>query len=239
MPANKVKKLILACGVICTSSALTAAPQYYGILELGSAQSKFGNLETAISETNATTEVVDDSDSAAYFSIGIGLDWVNQPLRSELVYSTFGDQSFINDAKFITYSGTERTTAKVKQESLMLNLLYDINIDSDKLKPFVGAGIGASKTKTSATQIQIGVNRSAAFSEASDTNFMWSLIVGANYNMTEKAQLGFGYRYTDAGNVSTEANCIGSDGDICDPGEKHSADLTSHLLFVNLSYYFE
>lgn len=242
MSVSKVKKLIVTCSALCLSTGLTAAPQYYGILELGAAQSKFSNIETAIPETVAARAVVDDSDSAAYLSIGLGIDWESQPLRSELVYSTFGDQSFIDDTKFVTDISDERTTTKVKQESLMLNLLYDIKIDSEKFTPYIGAGLGVSKTNVSAKQEDSPkTDRSADFSEVSDTNFMWSLIVGANYKMTEKTMLGFGYRYTDAGRISTEANCKSttSSNAICDTGEKHSADLTSHLLFVNINYYFK
>ena len=243
MDFSKTKKIIVACCAIYVSTELAAAPKYYGILELGGSKSEANNLEVSIPASVASTVVIDDSDSSSYLGIGIGIDWEGKPLRSEIVYSSYGSQSFIDDTDFVIAISNERTTTKVKQESLMFNLLYDIDIDSEKFTPFIGAGIGVSKTRISATQVDNPLtSRSASFAEDSDTNFMWSLVAGVNYKVTERSTLGFGYRYTDAGNISTADNCIstGTGGSfICDTGEKHSADLTSQSLFINMNYYFQ
>ncbi|WP_181903019.1 outer membrane protein [Marinomonas pollencensis] len=234
-----MNKAILASSLLYISTNLVAAPQYYGVLEMGLSHSDFSNLEASTPEANTTTEVVDDSDSSSYFSVGVGINWENSPLRSEIVYSSFGDQSFIEDTVF-TSSGNERTTTNIKQESLMFNLLYDIDIKSNVFKPYIGAGVGVLRSKVSATQSdEPATSRSASFAEASDTNFMWSVVIGANYSMAETLMVGFGYRYTDAGEISTDDNCEGSDAFICDAGEKHSADQKSQLLFVSMNYYFE
>lgn len=235
-----MKKTVIASSLLYISTNLAAASQYYGVLELGSSKSEFSNILASTPEdTTTTTEVVDDSDSSSYFSVGVGIDWESSPLRSEVVYTSYGDQNFIEDTVF-PRSSNERTTTNVKQESLMFNLLYDIDIKSDTFKPYVGAGVGVLKSKISANQIDEPVtSRSASFAEVSDTNFMWSVMVGANYSMTEKAVLGFGYRYTDAGKVSTGNNCVGSDNLICDTDEQHSADQKSQLLFLSMNYYFK
>ncbi|MGB3383070.1 MAG: outer membrane beta-barrel protein [Marinomonas sp.] len=152
---------------------------------------------------------------------------------------TQGEQNFIEDTVF-TSSGNERTTTNIKQDSLMFNLLYDIDIKSNVFKPYVGAGVGVLRSKVSATQSdEPATSRSASFAETSDTNFMWSVVIGANYSVAETLKVGFGYRYTDAGEISTDDNCVGSDTLICDAGETHSADQKSQLLFVSMNYYFE
>ncbi|MEO9655596.1 outer membrane protein [Marinomonas sp.] len=241
MSLNVMKKAIMASSLLYTSASLVAAPQFYGVLELGNSKSKFSNIDTSIAKSTATTDVISDSDSSSFFSVGVGIDWENSPLRSEIVYTSFGDQSFIDDTVFVSSTASnERTTTTIKQESFMFNTLYDIDIKSNVFKPYVGAGVGVLRSDVSAKQLDspVGTGRSASFAEVSDTNFMWSLVVGANYKVTEKAALGFGYRYTDAGKVSTGNNCVGSDAFICDTDEQHSADQKSNLLFASMNYYF-
>ena len=236
-----MKKTVIVSSLLYISTNLAAAPQYYGVLELGSSKSEFSNILASIPELTTTTEVIDDSDSSSYLSVGVGIDWESSPLRSEVVYTSYGDQSFIEDTVFLASSGNgnERTTTNIKQESLMFNLLYDIDIKSDTFKPYVGAGVGVLKSKVSAEQLdEPATNRSASFAEVSDTNFMWNVVVGANYSVTEKAVLGFGYRYSDAGKVSTGDNCVGTGDYLCDDNETHSADQKSQLLFLSMSYYF-
>jgi len=153
-----------------------------------------------------------------------------------------GEQKFSDDTTF-TGGTQERTTVKVKQDSLMFNLLYDFDINKKNITPYIGAGIGASKTKLSAKQLDTPQsnlsNRDASFDEYSDVNFSWNLVAGINYDIAEKAVIGLGYRYTDAGKISTDDNC-NSDNNafICDTGERHSADLKMHSLFINFNYYF-
>ncbi|MEP0073044.1 MAG: outer membrane beta-barrel protein [Marinomonas sp.] len=234
-----IKRTMVASSLLYATTNLVAAPQYYGILEIGSAKSKFSNIDTAIPESTATTDVISDSDSSSFFSVGVGVDWEGSPLRSEVVYTSYGDQSFIDDTVF-SASSDERTTTTIRQESLMFNVLYDIDFKNDVFKPYVGAGVGIQRSKVSAEQLDspVDTGRSASFAETSDTNFMWSVVLGANYSVTEKAIIGFGYRYIDAGKVSTGNNCVGSDALICDTDEQHSADQTSNLLFANMNYYF-
>lgn len=239
MISKCMKKTILASSLLYISTNLVAAPQYYGVLEMGLSHSDFSNLEASTPEASTTTEVVDDSGNSSFFSVGVGINWEDSPLRSEIVYSSYGEQNFIEDTVF-TSSLNERTTTNIKQDSLMFNLLYDIDIKSNVFKPYVGAGVGVLRSKVSATQSdEPATSRSASFAETSDTNFMWSVVIGANYSVAETLKVGFGYRYTDAGEISTDDNCVGSDTLICDAGETHSADQKSQLLFVSMNYYFE
>lgn len=239
MTLKRINKLMITCGILYCSSSMVYASEIYGVLELGNAISRFDDAKVSV-PTNSTVSsaVVDDTDNSPFAAIGVGYDWDGKPLRAEIVYRKSGSQEFVEDTVF-TRSLKERTTVKVKEESLMFNLLYDINIDNSNLTPYIGAGVGGSKTKISAIQKDYPLTaRSASFSENSDVNFAWNLVVGVDYDITEKIIMGLGYRYTDAGKVSTDDNCVGSDAAICDANETHSADLKIHSLFFNVNYYF-
>lgn len=230
---------IVAC--IALHTPLYANSPFYGTFELGNSTSNFGNIEASAPLNNTTTsDVIDDKDNSTYAGIGLGYDWQNTSLRSEIQYNKYGSQEFIDDMLF-NGVGAERTTVKVKQEALMFNLLYDFKITSSNFVPYVGGGVGISKFKVSATQVdnppQVG--RLANFAENSDTNFAWNLVVGANYNLTTTTTIGLGYRYTDLGKVATDDNCVSSNAHICDQNETHSAKLDSNLFFVKVNYFFE
>lgn len=243
MRLKNTSKLLTIFGILTFVSNFSYASGVYGILELGYSKSNFDNATARLPENDtAISDVVKNNDNSSFAAIGLGYDWDNSPWRTEIVYRKHGDQKFSDDTIF-TNSLTERTIVKVKQESLMLNLLYDFDINVKNVTPYLGGGLGGTKVKLSATQSDVDESntstRSASFDEYSDVSFSWNLVAGINYDITESAVIGLGYRYTDAGKISTDENCKSSnDAYICDSGEKHSADLRMHSLFFNVNYYF-
>ncbi|MGF1910123.1 outer membrane beta-barrel protein [Vibrio kasasachensis] len=234
----KRANIIGVFGFFITTTSMAHASEVYGVFEVGHAAGRFYDAEVTIpSSTTTSSAVVDDTDHSLFAAIGIGYYWESKPLRTEIVYRKLGSQEFVEDTVF-TSSLNERTTVNVEQESLMINLLYDFENNSD-LIPYVGFGIGGSRAKISAMQYDYPLtDRFASFAESSDTNFAWNFVVGTNYNVFEKMAIGLGYRFISAGKVSTADNCIGSDLAICDENEKHSADLKLHSLFLNVNYQF-
>lgn len=241
MLIKSTHKLIIFNALLysCLSNIVLAS-NIYSVMELGYSSGHYDNAKVSTPFIETTSNVADDQDSSYFAAFGVGYDWDSNPLRTEIVYRNYGRQEFVDDTTFIDIQHIERTTVKVKQESIMLNLIYDIDIGDSPFTPYVGIGIGGSKTKVSATQkdYSIDTSRFASFDKHSSINLAWDLVAGVNYKFIDRTKFGLGYRYTDAGEVATDSNCVGSDDFICDEDETHSADLRMHSLFVNFTYYY-
>jgi len=224
-------------------SSVSANDGFYGVVEGGYSKSKFANVFANIPTFESNTQVLDSTDHAGYWGVGLGYNLESQPIRVELLYNNHNDQTFVNNTEF-TNLHLEETTVNVDQQSLMVNFLYDFENVDPKFTPYLGAGLGISKAQVSARQIDspdspFVLNRTASFAQDTEYTFAWNVLAGVRYDFNTNAKLGVGYRYLDLGKVSTAANCISHTvGPICDPGETHSADMRTHSLFVNLNYYF-
>ena len=79
----------------------------------------------------------------------------------------------------------------VQTWSLMANAWWDIH-NSSNFTPYLGGGVGYAISSYDGGAVYDGV----------DGNFAWQLGAGVDYKISEETQLGLGYRYFDAGDVT-------------------------------------
>jgi opacity protein-like surface antigen len=130
------------------------------------------------------------------------------------------------------YYDTERV--KISAWSALANVYADLG-DFHGIKPYIGAGAGASYLKTSNVQSS---NKQAAspYNQASDAgkwNFAWALMAGVEYPISDNLSLDLGYRYLNLGDART-----GSVNDGAGQSTRMEyKDITAHEVRVGLRYY--
>ena len=85
-----------------------------------------------------------------------------------------------NDVDEIVFNGAEQN-GRGEEEVLagLMNLYYDLNGLSDRIKPFVGVGIGFAN-------IDAEVSYANAFIDDDDTTFAYQFVVGAEYLLSSR-----------------------------------------------------
>ena len=92
---------------------------------------------------------------------------------------------------------------KTTANTVMFNGYYDLPLMiADKVRPYVGGGIGRSRNKVS------NINWSdppfsGQIPGGSTTSTAWQLTLGADIRLTQNLVLDIGYRYTDLGDLKT------------------------------------
>ncbi|MFT7576198.1 MAG: opacity protein-like surface antigen [Alphaproteobacteria bacterium] len=132
-------------------------------------------------------------------------------------------------------------SSKVSTLTAMANFYYDFG----KVRgfvPYVGAGIGVARHKLSSVSFDFAgfaaTNPVETIGGSTQTNFAWSLMAGAAYQISDRAVLDFGYRYIDMGDVSTRGNICNT----CVVGGSQDRlnidDITAHEFKVGLRIHF-
>ena len=132
-------------------------------------------------------------DNAWGGSLAYGFDFGG--LRTEAELNLFSDSKFkvVDDG----------VSGKVRRQSLMLNAYYDFH-NSTCITPYVGAGIGIARLKSSRT-LDAGENDGLFDDSDTAVNFAWQIGVGASWSVTDNVAFDAGYRYADYGKVKTKS----------------------------------
>lgn len=109
--------------------------------------------------------------------------------------------------------------------STMVNAWFDVPV-RDNLAVYGGGGLGAAGYKLS-------VNDTVDEGAGSTADFAWQLGVGVIYQVNDRVELDFGYRYTDLGNGNIALSEIGTNND----DGNYKLSLTSSDLLLQLRIY--
>ncbi|MCZ6804296.1 MAG: outer membrane beta-barrel protein, partial [Proteobacteria bacterium] len=106
---------------------------------------------------------------------------------------------------------------------------YDLIVQSIfRQSPYVGAGVGWAEHEADTRRVNVATGAVTSLETTTD-NFIWSLMLGVTYAMTDNWNIDVGYRYADLGDVE-----IGPFTD----GGKVDSEYTSHDLTVGVNYVF-
>ncbi|NOT42837.1 MAG: porin family protein [Alphaproteobacteria bacterium] len=105
----------------------------------------------------------------------------------------------------------------VSSFTVMANAWADFDLGG--IKPYIGGGIGYAFNQVNASRLLNG----------NDNDFAWQLGAGVNVALTEKWDLGVGYRYLDAGEITVRRLTLAEDAGFT-YGVKHQS------VQVNLTY---
>jgi hypothetical protein len=188
----------------------------------------------------------DDSDSAWVLGGALGfavpfnqmvpLDW-DWPLPDWTIRLEFEGKSG-GDTEYIT-QGLDPYISTVFSWQLMHNMWLDFPLDTpvswwlgrvpflDPLSFEMGAGVGVAGT-------EIETTNNVFRGETSDYNFAWQAGFGLGYRLTDRVNLGVGYRYVDLGSHSFKLRS----GGFPDPLGKMNVDLVSHQLTFGIRVAF-
>lgn len=175
---------------------------------------------------------------AADFGVGVGYKF-NDYLRSDLTldYETpakFKGSVYCDAAPcgaVGTWNATE--SAKITAYSALANVYADLG-DFNGLKPYIGAGAGASYLRTSDVKSGGKDTNTGAYPKGEGKwNFAWALMAGVEYPINERLSLDLGYRYLNLGDAKTGSIEDGS-GNLT---RVNYENIQAHEVRVGLRYY--
>jgi len=203
-----------------------------------------GVSATFDSPNYATMDATSESIDGAWMGeIGIGCGSGSRGFRADLTLGYRSERGIDGgkpDAPGFHFPADFST--KVNTLTAMANLYYDFGRYRNWV-PYVGVGIGIARHDVgdvSFTNVA-GNPPGTTFNNlngSTQTNFAWSLMAGAAYQISHRAVLDFGYRYIDMGDVSVRGNicdvaCVGGSRDRLSIDDMHA-----HEFKIGLRYHF-
>ncbi|MDK1375209.1 MULTISPECIES: porin family protein [unclassified Sinorhizobium] len=207
---------------------------------LGMSNQRLGSMNHELMDDVAVHDFLDDGsfDSAPLAGGGIGYQF-NDWLRLDGIVEYRGKADFTaldrydGDGDGI-WDGTNDYDGAKSEWLLMANAYVDIG-DWYGVKPYVGAGIGASRNTFSGFRdINVPTVGVAYADEDSTWNFAWALHAGVAYQATERLAIDFGYSYVNLGDAKTDN--IRSYDDTVNNAPMHFDDITSHDFKLGMRY---
>jgi outer membrane protein OmpA-like peptidoglycan-associated protein len=125
-----------------------------------------------------------------------------------------------NDIDAINVFGVDAGSGDVNTSSLMLNLVYDINLNS-KMVPYLGVGIGFAN-------IDVDGGVGPFTTDDNDNVFAYQGIAGIAYHLQHQLDLFLDYRYFRTEDPDFDVSFLGS----------ASIDYESHSVMLGLRYRF-
>lgn len=182
---------------------------------------------------------------AADFGVGVGYKF-NDYLRTDLTldYETpakFRGQAFCQDvnppnncpaAPSGRWENSERV--KISAYSALANVYADLG-DFHGLKPYLGAGAGASYLRTSDVKSSAQDASTGNYPKgAGKWNFAWALMAGVEYPISDRLSLDLGYRYLNLGDAETGTVTANPGGAVT---KIKYEDIQAHEVRLGLRYY--
>lgn len=173
---------------------------------------------------------------AADFGAGVGYKF-NDYLRADVTADYETPAKF--KGSFLCVSGPcgsgvwhESESVKITAYSALANVYADLG-DFHGLKPYIGAGAGASYLRTSGIKSGVIDLDGTPPNSAGKWNFAWALMAGVEYPISDRLSLDLGYRYLNLGDAQTgSATDIG--GNVTRVEYK---DIAAHEVRMGLRYY--
>lgn len=164
-------------------------------------------------EDGDTLGAYGDFGASPLFEVAAGLE-VTGYLRLEAAFDYRSGLEFDGNANFLRSGSDQPVSGDVTQWGLMgfayLEPLAALGIASP-LKPFLGLGAGFSQNEISQMRYDFPDLRQPAHSETqggTTTNFAWAATAGVGYDVTDHLTLELAYRYSDLGEVETDAGTL-------------------------------
>jgi opacity protein-like surface antigen len=100
------------------------------------------------------------------------------------------------------------TTARFQATSLLFNGYFDLGTWR-ALTPYIGAGIGAAALRVS-DYASTGAPPFSATGANNTINLAFAAMAGVAWNLSSNLAIDFGYRYLNAGDISTKSDAFGA-----------------------------
>lgn len=182
----------------------------------------------------------EDWDGAWLGEIGAGCGSGSRGFRADLTLG-YRAESDLTGAKLDTpgvhFPGTFST--KVSTLTAMANLYYDFG-KIHNVVPYVGVGLGLARHSMDDVSFSLIAGSPVNNLQGDDqTNFAWSVMAGAAFQVSHRMVLDLGYRYIDMGEVSSQrgdmcTTCVGTGSQ----DRLTVDDLTAHEFKVGLRIHF-
>lgn len=178
---------------------------------IGMSNQYFDGLDSSLYDNPTITDFGWHDDggfaSAPLFGVGIGYEF-NDYLRGDLTVEYRGKSDF-EALDWVDSTVTGETTndyrAKKSEWLVMANAYHDFGAFY-ALRPYVGAGIGASRNTISHFRDTNVITGGGGYAdEESEWNFAWALHAGVGIEATERLTVDLGYSFVSLGDAKTGA----------------------------------
>ncbi|MEQ1649399.1 MAG: outer membrane beta-barrel protein [Hyphomicrobiaceae bacterium] len=186
-----------------------AFPVSNDITEVDGTGAVVAQSSTYLGDTVSATSL----SNAAFGGVGLGCGSGSRGLRGEVMLNQYGWRNFKGEP--LAYSNYTIVTGdptpapiedpmhtRVKSTTLMFNAYYDLG-KFGGVTPYVGAGVGVAYNRTGETYFTDNPSLVNRIEGASRLSLAWSVGAGIGWQVSERAVLDVGYRYTDLGKAIT------------------------------------
>lgn len=206
MKLNKIiKPIVLSLSLPLAFSASAWEPVAENAAEYNFATVKAGGVFPTSLEGNSGLNT-GDSTYTAGFELGrkfmnrysVGLEYMHRGKNTAHAYSPSATPA------------DQNSSWSAQSDTLMLNLAVDL-ITESKIRPYVKAGVGASRNKSSdyTSYTNSGnASQTQVYSGKTTNKFAWQLGAGLNVNTTPMFDTQLEYMFVDHGEIETEANYV-------------------------------
>ncbi len=151
--------------------------------------------------------------NAAFGGVGLGCGSGSRGIRGEVMLNQYGWRNFRGEplpySNYVVVQGDptpppveDPMHTRVKSTTLMFNGYYDLG-KFGRVTPYVGAGVGVAYNQTGETYFTDNPSLVNKIEGASRLSLAWSLGAGVGVQISERAVLDVGYRFTDLGKAQT------------------------------------
>lgn len=148
-----------------------------------------------------------DFGEAEVWELAAGVE-LNRDARVELAVARRDGFALDAEANFTGVAGAQPVSAEARSDSAMVIASVAVGSSGWRVRPFVGAGVGVARNKVGAIEYAFpGVDPNAVTitGGGEQLDFAWTAAAGASFSLTEHLALDLTLRYTDLGELRTEA----------------------------------
>ncbi len=252
---NKRISVVLTVMGVLTWSASAAATENYVRFQIGFDQPDESTFTDRDCSNKGLYGCGEGTDGAPHRSLGefegmsmlgVGIGYVvSESVRVELALEIRNAFEFQGEANFLESGRQQSVSAELSSVTSMIRTYVDLPqlklLKTRPLIPFIGAGIGATRTEIDETHMMFP-RTTTVVPGRTGTEFTWMLTAGVGWSLQASTTLELAWRYTDFGKVRTgrgEGRVIWRDGSrqplLLDLGETE-AQLENHGLELSVRY---
>lgn len=181
-------------------------------------------------------------DNAWFGEAGVGCGSGSRGLRGELVFGYHGSRKLDGEPATAWYDPDgagpvapedDPLHTEVTSYTMMVNAYKDLG-NWGGITPYLGAGLGLAYNKVDDVYFTGNPALVNRIHGDNDLSFAWALMAGIGYQISDRAVLDLGYRYSDLGSAQSErvdsANFVNPRVDI--------DDITANEFKIGLRYHF-
>ena len=185
-------------------------------------------------------------DNTWFGEVGVGCGSGSRGFRAEAVLGFRGTQKLDGEPLIVQEPlvGTPVPTpptpitddplhVDLQSYTAMVNLYYDLG-KFGRFVPYVGVGLGVAYHRLGEVSFTGNPALNNRIEGNNDLAFAWSLMAGTAYQISDRAILDIGYRYSDLGSIESGR---ADNGGFVNPAVRID-DITSHEIKVGLRYHF-